>query len=170
MEPLLGMIQLFGFDWAPNGWARCDGQLLAISENTALLSLLGTTYGGDGRTTFALPDLRGRAPIHDGGAPGLTPRSLGEVGGQEQVSLTNPNQLPPHTHGVQGSATAASKNPAGAVPAYNDQGSAYGAPDGTAMATNMTQPTGTSAPIDSMPPFLAMNYCIAVEGIYPTRP
>jgi microcystin-dependent protein len=170
MEPLLGMIQLFGFDWAPTGWARCDGQLLSISQNTALFSLLGTTYGGDGRTTFAVPDLRGRAPIHDGTAPGLSSRSLGEVGGQEQVSVTDPNQLPPHTHGVQGSATAASKSPTGAVPAYNDQGSAYGAPDGTAMATNMTQSTGASAPIDVMSPFLAMNYCIAVEGIYPQRP
>ena len=90
MEPLLGMIQLFGFDWAPTGWARCDGQLLSISQNTALFSLLGTTYGGDGRTTFALPDLRGRAPIHDGDAPGLSSRSLGEVGGQEaRGGITN---------------------------------------------------------------------------------
>ena len=169
MEPLLGMIQLFGYDWAPTGWARCDGQLLSISQNTALFSLLGTTYGGDGRTTFALPDLRGRAPVHDGQGPGLSSRNLGEVYGHETVTLTT-GQLPAHTHGVQGSATAASKSPSGAVPAYNDQGSAYGAPDGTAMATNMTQPTGSSQPVDTIPPVLAMNYCIAVEGIYPSRP
>ncbi len=169
MEPFIGMIQLFGFDWAPNGWARCDGQLLSISANTALFSLLGTTYGGDGRTTFGLPDLRGRAPVHDGQGPGLTNRVVGEVYGQESVTLTA-GQLPSHTHGVQGSATAASKSPAGAVPAYNDQGAAFGAPDGTAMAPNMTQPTGSSQPIETIPPVLAMNYCIAVEGIYPSRP
>ena len=88
MEPILGSITLFGFDWAPVGWARCDGTLLSISSNTALFSLLGTTYGGDGKTTFALPDLRGRAPMHDGTGPGLSPKVIGQAGGTESVTLT----------------------------------------------------------------------------------
>ncbi len=110
MEPFIGQIQLFGFGWAPQGWATCDGQLLSISSNTALFSLLGTTYGGDGRTTFALPDLRGRVPLHQGQGPGLSSYVLGEVLGQESVTLTT-QQMPSHTHGIQGTATAASKSP-----------------------------------------------------------
>ncbi len=117
MEPFIGQIQLFGFGWAPQGWATCDGQLLSISSNTALFSLLGTTYGGDGRTTFALPDLRGRVPLHQGQGPGLTSYVLGEVLGQESVALTT-QQMPSHTHGIQGSATAASKSPRGGVPGH----------------------------------------------------
>jgi len=168
MEPFLGQIILFGFDWAPKGWARCDGASLPISQNSALFSLLGTTYGGDGVTTFALPDLRGRAPIHDGQGSGLTPRSIGEVGGQESVTMTAGN-LPAHQHTMQGSATASSKNPSGLVPAFSSDSSIYGSPDGTAMGPTLPS-GGSSTPVPTMPPYLAMNYCIAVEGIYPSRP
>jgi microcystin-dependent protein len=169
MEPLLGSLMLFPFDWAPRGWARCDGSLLSISQYTALFSLIGTTYGGDGRTTFALPDLRGRAPIHDGSGPGLTPKTIGEQGGAETATLTA-NNLPPHSHGVQASAAAASKSPAGQVPAYTDQGSSYGAPDGTVMNAGMVQPNQSAvAPISTSAPYLAMNYCIALEGVFPSR-
>jgi microcystin-dependent protein len=169
MEPFLGSIALFAFDWAPRGWARCDGALLSISSNTALFSLLGTTYGGNGQTTFALPDLRGRAPIHDGQGPGLSSWSAGQSAGAETVTLTTAN-LPAHNHGVQATATAASKSPAGNVPAYTADASSYGASDGTTMAATMTANTGNSQPVSITQPVLAMNYCIAIEGIYPSRP
>jgi microcystin-dependent protein len=170
MEPILGSITLFAFDWAPVGWARCDGTVLSISSNTALFSLLGTTYGGNGQTTFALPDLRGRAPMHDGTGPGLSPKVIGQVGGTESVTLTAAN-VAPHTHAVAATATASSKSPSGMVPGYTDGGSAYGASDGTTMAPAMIQPNaGGSTPVDIESPYLAMNYCIAVEGIYPSRP
>jgi microcystin-dependent protein len=163
------MLALFGFGWAPVGWALCNGQLLAISQNTALFSLLGTTYGGDGRTTFGLPDLRGRVPLHWGQGPGLSNYDLGEVTGTETVTLTVQN-LASHGHGVQGSATASSKSPAGLVPAFTPAGSTYGAPDGTAMANNMVGNTGNNQPFGVLQPLLAMCWCIATEGIYPSRP
>lgn len=169
MDPILGSIQLFAFDWAPQGWLRCDGTLLPITQYTALFSLLGTTYGGDGQTNFALPDLRGRAPIHDGQGPGLSNWAIGQSGGAETATLTTAN-LPAHNHGVQATATAASKNPSGNVPAYTAGASSYGSPDGTTMAATMTTNTGSSAPVSITPPVLAMNYCIAVQGIYPSRP
>ena len=170
MEPILGSITLFGFDWAPVGWARCDGTLLSISSNTALFSLLGTTYGGNGQTTFALPDLRGRAPMHDGTGPGLSPKTIGQAGGTESVTLTAAN-VAPHTHAVAATATASSKSPSGSVPGYTDGGSSYGTSDGTTMAPGMIQPnTGGPTPVDIESPYLAMNYCIAVEGVYPSRP
>lgn len=171
MEFILGSIMLFGFDWAPQGWMRCDGTLVSISSNSALFSLLGTTYGGDGQTTFALPDLRGRAPIHDGAMRGGSTYTIGQVGGSETVTLGQA-QLPAHTHAVApaASGTASSKSPAGAVPAYTSGGSSYGSPDGTTMAATTSSPTGASSPVATMPPYLAMNYCICVSGIYPSRP
>ena len=158
-----------GFGWAPKGWALCNGQLLAINSDTALFSLIGTTYGGDGRTTFGLPDLRGRAPIHHGSGPGLTPREIGQVGGVEAVTLNLP-QLATHVHGVQGSATSTSKSPSGAVPGFTSAASSYGAPDGTEMSTAMIEQAGGSLPHDNMQPYLALSYCIALVGIYPSRP
>jgi microcystin-dependent protein len=168
MEPFLGQIQLFGFGWTPKGWMPCEGQLLSISANTALFSLLGTTYGGDGKSSFALPDLRGRAPFHQGQGHGLSPRALGEIGGEEAVTLTS-NQVPPHAHGVQASASATSKSPSGLVPAFTNGASSYGSPDGTAMAPGMITSTAQPQPVDNMPPYLVMNYCIAIVGIYPSR-
>jgi microcystin-dependent protein len=143
---------------------------LAISSNTALFSLLGTTYGGNGQTNFALPDLRGRVPLNQGQGPGLSNYDLGEVGGAEAISL-NGSQNGPHPHGVSATATATSKSPAGAVPAFTGAGASYGAPgDGTVMAPAMVQPAGNGQPHENRQPFLAMCYCIAVEGIYPSRP
>lgn len=169
MEPFIGQIQLFGFGWAPVGWALCNGQLLSISSNTALFSLLGTTYGGNGQTTFALPDLRGRVPVGQGQGPGLSNVDLGEQAGVESVSL-NGNQNGQHNHPVSGSATASSKSPSNAVPAFTGAGSSYGTADGTTMAAGMVQPTGQGQPHENRQPYLGACYCIAVEGIYPSRP
>src|SRR4029450_8443462 len=138
MEPFLGQIQLFGFGWAPVGWALCNGQLLSISSNTALFSLLGTTYGGNGQTTFALPDLRGRVPVGQGQGPGLSNVDLGEQAGVESVSL-NGNQNGQHNHPVSASATASSKSPSNAVPAFTGAGSSYGTADGTPTAAGIVE-------------------------------
>lgn len=168
MEPIIGQIQLFGFNFAPQGWALCNGGTLPIASNQALFSLLGTTYGGDGRSTFGLPDLRGRAPIHQGPGPGLTPRDMGESSGSESVTLVTA-QIPSHSHGVQGSGGATSKSPAGLVPGFTGGGSSYAAGDGTTMAGNMIAPSGNSQPHNNMQPYLVMSYCIALEGTYPSR-
>jgi microcystin-dependent protein len=169
MEPFIGQIQLFAFGWAPRGWALCAGQLLQISTNTALFSLLGTTYGGDGRVTFGLPDLRGRVPLGQGQGPGLGNYDLGQVGGSETVTLSVA-QMPTHNHAMAGSGSATSKSPANLVPAFNSAASAYGAPDGTQMAGAFAQNQGGSQPHDNRQPYLTMSYCIATEGIYPSRP
>ncbi len=169
MEPFLGEIRCFGFGWAPVGWALCQGQLLAISSNTALFSLLGTTYGGNGQTTFALPDLRGRTPLNQGQGPGLSPYDLGQVGGNESVTL-NAGQLPPHNHTVAASSTASGKSPAGSVPAFTADGSSYGTGNDLAMSPSMVGGGGSSQPVAIASPYLAVNWCIAVEGVYPSRP
>ena len=162
--PFLGEIRLVAFEFAPPGWARCEGQLLPISENDALFALLGTTYGGDGRTTFALPDLRGRVALHSGQGAGLSPRAPGERGGVEQVTLAV-GQLAAHTHARSASgAQGTTDSPAGAAPAG---GGEYGAPDGTKLAP--TGKSGAGRPHDNMPPFLALSYIIALEGIFPSR-
>jgi microcystin-dependent protein len=169
MEPFIGQLQLFGFNFAPVGWALCNGQLLSISANTALFSLLGTMYGGNGQTTFGLPDLRGRVPLHYGQGPGLSTYTQGEVGGAESITL-NKNEIAPHTHGAQGSAAGTSKSPSGLVPGYNDAAPSYGAPDGTAMHPGMIGPNAGGQPHENRQPYLVLNWCIAVEGIYPSRP
>ncbi|HKE74978.1 MAG TPA: tail fiber protein [Acidimicrobiales bacterium] len=169
MEPFLGQIQLFGFGWAPVGWALCNGQLLSISSNTALFSLLGTTYGGNGQTTFGLPDLRGRVPVGQGQGPGLSNYDLGEVAGVENVTLIN-TQMPAHGHAVQGSAGATSKGPAGLVPGFNAAGAIYATGDGTQMAGNMIGASGNGQAHENRQPYLGACYCIATEGIYPSRP
>lgn len=158
MDPILGTIILFAGNFAPRGWALCDGQLLPISQNTALFSILGTTYGGDGIHTFALPDLRGRAPIHAGNGPGLTPRNLGESGGQESVTLT-PNEIPAHVHGIQ-AAPEPHGDPSGNILAAATQEKA---------GVSHTGPAGGNQPHNNMQPYVAVNYIIATEGIYPSR-
>jgi microcystin-dependent protein len=173
-EPFIGQIMCAGFNFAPRGWARLDGSLLPISQHQALFSLLGTNYGGDGRTNFGLPDLRGRFLMHDGNGPGLTPRQVGERGGAETHTL-NPSQMPAHTHSVtpRGSTDAATVgSPAGAVPAATrPRLPAYGAaPGNTEMAATTTGPAGGNQPTDHMPPYLVINCFIALEGIYPSRP
>lgn len=164
--PFLGMIITVGFNFAPRGWAQCNGQILPIAQNTALFSLLGTTYGGNGQTTFALPDLRSRVPVHTGQGPGLSSYDLGQQGGQESVTL-NVNEMPLHQHSAAATGAFATKNPGGQVPA---PGGAYGSPpDATNMHANMIRPAGGSQPHENVQPYLTINFCIALEGIYPSR-
>ena len=165
MDPIIGQIILIGFNWAPQGWALCNGQLLPISQYNALFSLIGTTYGGDGRTTFALPDLRGRVPVHQGNGPGLTPRVMGEASGTEAVTLTLP-EIPMHTHTATVSAQPASRG--GTVLAAS--GLLNTGPSDLVLAPTTISPAGGSMPHQNMQPYLVMNYIIALEGIYPTRP
>lgn len=166
MEGFIGEIRLFAGNFAPRAWMLCDGQLLSIAQNTALFSILGTTYGGDGRTTFALPDLRGRAPIHPGNGPGLTSRRLGEKTGAEQANLTVAN-LPAHNH------TMATSNLDADVK-HSTQGYLNGennfasTANQTAIANTIGN-TGGSQPVSIMQPVLAVNYIICVQGIFPSR-
>jgi microcystin-dependent protein len=165
-SPYIAQITLFAGNFAPRGWAFCDGQIMSISQNTALFSLLGTTYGGDGRVTFALPDLRGRAPVHAGssGGPGLTPRLLGEQGGEEAHTLTQ-SEMPSHAHGGHASTGDQTTNrPAGAYPA---RGGVYASTQDT--TTGPGEQIGSGQPHANMQPYLGLNYIIAVEGIFPSR-
>lgn len=161
---------MFAGNFAPRGWAFCDGQLLAVSQNDALFSLLGTIYGGDGRTTFGLPDLRGRIPIHAGHGPGLSERRLGSKGGEEKVALTV-NQLPSHTHPLTGTSGGASSiDPVGNAPAqgltdYLNPRS----PANLDMNTQAIGNTGGSQSHTNMMPFLCVHFIIALFGIYPSR-
>ncbi len=164
-EPFLGTIVGFAGNFAPRGWALCQGQILSISQNTALFSLLGTTYGGNGQTTFALPDLRGRTPVSSGQGPGLSNYDLGQSGGEESVVL-NAAQMPAHTHQVLGSSVATGGRPNGRTPATGGQ---YGNANDVTMDPGMIQAAGGSQPHDNMPPHLAINYIIALQGIFPSR-
>jgi microcystin-dependent protein len=171
-EPFIGQIVMFGGNFAPRSWAFCDGQLLPISQNQALFSILGTTFGGDGRTTFGLPDLRGRVPLHPGSGPGLTTRRLGEKRGDETVTLTT-NQIPSHTHTLRAKAGPGSTiNPASASLAADASGVAAGytsaAPDAD-MSSQSILNTGGSQSHQTMPPFLGVNFIIALVGIFPSR-
>lgn len=169
-EPFIAQIVMFGGNFAPRGWAFCDGQLLSISSNSALFSILGTTYGGDGRTTFGLPDLRGRVAMHPGNGPGLTSRRLGEKGGVEQVTL-NINQIPSHTHGAKAySGQGNQQGPEGNVLAYDRRETQYSdqAPDVTMNAQAIAS-AGGSQPHTNIQPYLAINHIIAISGVYPSR-
>lgn len=171
-EPFIGEIRMVGFNFAPRGWAMCDGQLLAISSYTALFSILGTTYGGDGRTTFALPDLRGRTPIHEGQGPGLSPYPLGQKSGYQTWQLSV-NQIPAHRHTGRGTSDPAEESePAGKLPA-GAEGNTYRsatAPGGTnIVAMGATAPTGGNQPHSNEQPYLALYFVIALVGIYPSR-
>ncbi|MGZ4280852.1 MAG: phage tail protein [Gaiellaceae bacterium] len=164
-EPFLGMIIIFGGNFAPKGWAFCNGQLLPINQNTALFSLLGTTYGGNGTTTFALPDLRGRVPLHFGQGPGLSNYVEGQVGGVENVTLLT-SQMPAHTHVQPATAGDETTNrPNEAIPA---RGGVYAStPDGSNLAA--TSSAGGGQPHVNLQPYLALNYIIALQGIFPSR-
>ena len=165
---------MFAGGFAPTGWALCNGQLLSISQNTALFSILGTTYGGDGKSTFGLPDLRGRVPMHPGAGTGLSARALGDMGGQETVTLTAA-QMPVHTHAVTvavDSLVATSDNPLGAVPARNASATpSYGKTvNATLLQTAVTvAPSGGGQPHPTMPPFACVNFIIALTGIFPSQ-
>jgi microcystin-dependent protein len=179
MDAFLGSVMLFGGNFAPRNWALCQGQILSIAQNTALFSLLGTTYGGNGQTTFALPDLRGRAVVGAGQGPGLSDYELGQVGGVENTTLIT-MQMPAHSHAVSmkitpGSSTsAASTNPTNAVYAPDGGGNpAYsGSPNATMAAYQAvltTSPTGSNIPFSNRNPFLGLNYLICTSGIFPSR-
>jgi microcystin-dependent protein len=174
-EPFIGEIIMFGGTFAPRGWAFCNGQLLSIAQNTALFSILGTTYGGNGTTTFALPDLRGRVPVHSGNSqgPGLPPVQLGEMAGSPSVTILQTN-MPPHNHLVAASQTATTDSPNGGVPAKvtgsTEPPNIYAAQtDGTHMNPNMTSVVGGGQPLSVQQPYLGINFIIATEGIYPAR-
>lgn len=169
-EPFIGEIRMFGFNFAPRGWAMCNGQLLAIAQNTALFSLLGTTYGGNGQTTFALPELRGRVPMHWGQGPGLSPYSQGQMGGSETVTLVT-TQIPAHSHTVQCSSDdATSGDPFNCVPSAFPQKIYAGAPTpGRVMNPTMITGGGSNQPHANIQPYCVVNFCIALEGIFPSR-
>lgn len=170
-QPFLGEIRLVPYTFAPRGWAFCHGQLLSISQNDALFSLVGTIYGGDGTSTFGLPDLRGRIAIHRGTGQGLSGYVLGDVGGQEGVSL-QAAQMPAHSHGL-GVATAIGDqtNPVGNAPATSPLalGFAYAGTANGTMPAGAVENAGGGQPHGNMQPYLALNYVIALTGIYPTR-
>jgi microcystin-dependent protein len=163
--PFLGQIQMFSFQFAPQGWAVCNGQILSIAQNTALFSLLGTTYGGNGVNTFALPNLQGRTPLHFGQGPGLSNRSLGQTGGVETVTLIS-TQMPAHNH-VANASTAAPTvgTPAGNVWAQGN----YSATGNAPMNPADIGVTGQAQPHENRSPYLAVNFCIALQGIFPSR-
>ena len=169
-EAFLGEIRLFGFNFAPAGWAMCNGQLMSIAENTALFSLLGTTYGGNGQSTFALPNLQSRVPIHVGQGPGLSPYVLGQPGGTENTTLTS-QQMPQHNHTVNVVGSGGnSDTPKGSVLAKTSVTSySTSAPDGSTMNANMISFAGNSQPFSIIQPYLTVNFCIALQGIFPSR-
>jgi microcystin-dependent protein len=170
-ETILGEIRMFAGNFAPTGWAFCQGQLLPIAQNTALFSLLGTTYGGNGTTTFALPDLRGRVPVGFGQGPGLSNRVIGEQFGTETVTLTT-SQMPAHSHTVNAVTSEGNQNlPTNSLPAntkaldkeYSDANA------NTTMKATMVNPTGGNQPFGVTQPSLGVNFIIALQGIYPSR-
>lgn len=179
MEPYIGQIQLFAFDFAPKGWLLCNGQLLSIAQYSSLFSLIGTTYGGDGVVTFALPDLRGRTPIGFGQGPGLTDREIGEEAGTETVTLIAP-QMPMHNHLLTVSSLSANQsspeNHYLAVANGTDANSespvlvnAYGTTPSAIAAPMSIEASGGNQPHNNMQPYLALNYSIALSGIFPSR-
>lgn len=167
-EPFIGTIMMFGFNFPPRFWALCNGQILSIAQNTALFSLLGTTYGGNGQTTFALPNLQGRMPMHFGVGPGLSPRVLGEQSGAESVTLLS-TQMPAHTHAaLASSAPGTTDAPSGAFPARPASSiPTYGSAADVAMGAGGA--AGGGQPHNNMPPYLALNFSIALAGIFPSQ-
>lgn len=170
-DAYIGEIRIVGFNFEPKNWAFCDGRILPIAQNTALFSILGTTYGGNGTTTFALPDLRGRAPIHSGQGQGLSPMTLGSMSGNSTVTLTQAN-LPSHTHIINATtADGNTGNPQNAIPANTKllDKEYTNSPANTNMSQNMVQPSGQNLPVNNMQPYTGMNYVICLYGVYPPR-
>jgi microcystin-dependent protein len=176
-DPFVAEIRIFPFNFAPTGWAWCNGQLLPISQNTALFSLIGTFYGGDGKSTFALPDMQGNVSMHTGAAqpgPGLSTYSLGETGGSETVSLLL-SEIPSHSHALQGTVGFGNQNSPGGLLMGRPfgGGSMYKAPAGATVVSLSDQavgPAGGDQPHNNMMPYLTLNYNIALQGVFPARP
>jgi microcystin-dependent protein len=170
-DPFVAEIRIFPFNFAPKGWAFCDGQLLPLSQNTALFSLLGTTYGGDGKSTFALPDLQGRAPMHPGQGPGLSLHNLGEQSGSEFVTLIQ-SEIPAHTHTMRAQTvdnadiTNVTTNSAYAP---STGGTLYQSTSDTQLAIEALPVAGGSLPHNNLQPYLTLNFCIALQGVFPPR-
>lgn len=168
-EPFIGEVRWFAGNFAPRGWANCDGQLLAISQNTALFSLLGTTYGGDGRTTFGLPDLRGRAMVHEGRGPGLSDRRLGQRSGSETEVLTA-SQIPSHNHQLKANSSRGdSVLPNDRVLANTGRTRLYSAPGSDSMGVTSIASSGQGDAHENMQPFITLRCIIAIQGLYPSR-
>jgi microcystin-dependent protein len=167
MEPFIGQVMMFGGNFAPRGWAFCEGQLLAISSHSALFSILGTIYGGDGRSTFALPDLRGRTAIQQGHGPGLSTRQLGQRGGSETNTHTTQN-MPSHNHGISVPVNTGETGEAAGVlgngPIYAEE-----ATSGANYPGATTGMSGGQQPVNNLQPYLAVYYIIALQGLYPSR-
>lgn len=170
MEPFIAQIMMFGGNFAPRGWAFCNGQLMSIAQNSALFSILGTTYGGDGVTTFALPNLQGRVPIHAGQSPGTSNYALGQTSGTENVSISITN-MPAHTHVVSATQIPTSADPAGLVPSNENvaRTAIYGTADSTRMAPTMNSVVGGSQPISVVQPYQCVSFIIALQGVFPSR-
>lgn len=173
-DQFVAEIRIFPFNFPPTGWAFCDGQLMPISQNTALFSLLGTVYGGDGKSTFALPDMQGNAPMQPGQGQGLSERFLGEMSGVESITLLQ-TEMPIHTHNVRVHAVdpGDTQNPSpDASLAQSNQGQAYQSniANLVLMAPQMFPPAGGGLPHNNMQPYLTLNFCIALQGIFPQRP
>lgn len=174
MEPFIAQIMLFGGNFAPRGWAFCDGQLLPIASNSALFSIVGTAFGGDGRTTFALPDLRGRVPMHAGAGPGLTPRQIGQRVGVEHVTLLE-TQMPNHSHEMLVASAAPNSDRAngdaiGKTPIYVDNNPSDPATQpSSALNSRTIGAAGGGQAHENMQPTLCINYIIALQGIFPSR-
>jgi microcystin-dependent protein len=170
-DPFVAEIRIFPFNFAPKGWAWCDGQILPISQNTALFSLLGTTYGGDGKSTFALPDLQGSAPMHPGQGPGLSLHDLGETGGSETVTLLE-SEIPSHPHTLMASTSTANQpgpNPNNSL-ARVQGATPYGpATNLVMMSQQALAPSGGDLPHNNMMPYLTFFFCIALQGVFPPR-
>jgi microcystin-dependent protein len=171
-DPFVAEIRIFPFNFAPKGWAFCNGQLLPISQNTALFALLGTTYGGDGKSTFALPNLQGNAPMHPGQGPGLSLHDLGEMSGSDAVTLLV-SEIPAHTHSclaVEDPGDLQAPSAARAL-ARSANGFAYvSGPANAPMAAQTLPPAGGGQPHNNMQPYLTLNFCIAMQGVFPARP
>jgi microcystin-dependent protein len=172
-NPFVAEIRIFPFNFAPTGWAFCNGQLLPLSQNTALFSLLGTTYGGDGKSNFALPNMQGNAPMHPGQGPGLSLHDLGETGGSDTVTLLD-SEMPSHSHSLMANAfpaTLGQGSPTTGL-AHSAGGNAYQNVTNTnivQMSSNTIAPAGGDQPHNNLMPYLTLNFCIALQGVFPPR-
>lgn len=172
-DPFVAEIRIFPFNFAPSGWAMCNGQLMPLSQNTALFSLLGTTYGGNGKSTFALPDLQGQAPMHPGQGPGLSLYDLGQASGAESVTLVEA-EMPSHSHSLMANPAIADVQTPGPARtlARSQNSAAYSTTTGSGLvplASETLTPVGSNQPHNNMQPYLTLNFCIALQGVFPPR-